>query len=121
MNLHFGKLIKENIDKHNLSVNVIAEKTQKHRQTVYSDFKKESLNTDVIEQYCAAIGISFQELVCGTTLNSELHEQLSECQRQLTFSNQLMRTKDELIASLKAQLDLYSKFSNSPSSSANAG
>lgn len=104
MSLHFGQLIRKNADKLGISASEIAEKTRKHRQTVYADFKKENLNTDVIDQYCTALGISFHKLVGIETVSSDLEDKLKACETQLSFSQQLLQTKDDLIQSLKAQL-----------------
>lgn len=129
MTFDFGSLLREKADEHKISVSVIAEKTGKHRQTVYNDFKKSSLNTDVIEQYCEVIGISLIELLEGEapilTASDDTNYLLRDCQRELEFCKQRisdceqrLSDKDELIAALKAQLSMITGRDNNLSQTA---
>ena len=129
MTFDFGSLLREKADEHKISVSDIAEKTGKHRQTVYNDFKKSSMNTEVIEQYCEVIGISLLELLesqePAETVSGDTTYLLRDCQRELVFCKQRisdceqrLADKDELIAALKAQLAMVTGRDNNLSQTA---
>lgn len=60
--MHYGELLKNKAKSLNISPNEIAALTVKNVQTVYADYKKEHLNTEVIEVYCKAMGVTVSEL-----------------------------------------------------------
>ncbi|TAG40063.1 MAG: hypothetical protein EAZ31_08695 [Cytophagia bacterium] len=72
--MHFGKLIQEKAKMLGFSTNALAEATNKNVHTVYGDFKKESIHTDVIEQYCKGMGIDFIELFDVNDQKNELQK-----------------------------------------------
>lgn len=60
--IHIGNEIKKALESSHLSVSAFAEKINKTRVNVYSIFKRESIDTDLLLKICEVLGVDLFKL-----------------------------------------------------------
>lgn len=60
--MNWGKLLKEKRESRGISIKEVAERMALKEISIYKTEKSENLNTDTVERYCQAIGVTMREL-----------------------------------------------------------
>ena len=121
--VHIGEIIKRVVKEKGLSVTEFGKRISKHRRNVYDIFKRESVDTELLQKISKVLEHDFfiyynqggnnELLVIGDNLanykkaekiNSEynhLAEKLAGCEKEIEYLKELIKEKDKIILLLE--------------------